>query len=173
MNLPDFSSSSVLVVGDIMLDTYWYGDVVRVSPEAPVPVTKVSREEVRIGGAGNVAINASSLGTSTTFLGVVGDDEEASTMHSILSEYCVEPLLLKDTRIKSINKLRVISRNQQLIRIDFEDTDFPFDKQNFLLRFKNALVNCNTVVISDYAKSSMSLANQLIDLCNKNCIPQL
>ena len=142
MNFPDFSSSSILVVGDIMLDTYWYGDVVRVSPEAPVPVTKVSREEVRIGGAGNVAINASSLGASTTFLGIVGDDEEASTMHSILSQYSVEPLLLKDTRIKSINKLRVISRNQQLIRIDFEDTDFPFDKQTFLLRFKKALDNC-------------------------------
>ena len=173
MNLPDFSTSSILVVGDIMLDTYWYGDVVHVSPEAPVPVTKVCKEEVRIGGAGNVAINASSLGASTTFLGIVGDDDEARIMHRILSEHSVNPMLIKDSRVKSTNKLRIISKNQQLIRLDFEDKILSFDKELFLSCFEKALQNCNIVIMSDYAKGSMSLANELISLCNQRNVPTI
>ena len=124
MNIPDFSNARVLVVGDVMLDRYWNGPVSRISPEAPVPVCRVVSEDIRLGGAGNVALNASSLGAQTTLLGLVGDDDISYDIEQLLHKYKVLSQLQHVPNSKTIAKLRILSRNQQLIRLDFED-DFP------------------------------------------------
>ncbi|MEP7101597.1 MAG: PfkB family carbohydrate kinase, partial [Burkholderiales bacterium] len=111
--------SRVLVVGDAMLDRYWFGAVDRISPEAPVPVVRVNREEERLGGAANVALNVKTLGAQATLLTVVGDDEPARKLRTLLEQQGVTALLGSDPKLYTIVKLRVIGRSQQLIRIDF------------------------------------------------------
>ena len=110
----------VLVVGDVMLDRYWFGDVERISPEAPVPVVKIARTEERPGGAANVARNAAALGASLTLLSVVGDDEPGSALERLLAADRVRTLFHRDPSLATTVKLRVIGRQQQLLRIDFE-----------------------------------------------------
>src|SRR5689334_15162823 len=114
------ATTRVLVVGDVMLDRYWFGDVERISPEAPVPVVHVSRTEERPGGAANVARNAASLGADVTLLSVVGDDEPGRALQRLLEAQHVRPRFQRDASFPTIVKLRVISRQQQLLRIDFE-----------------------------------------------------
>ena len=109
----------VLVVGDVMLDRYWYGTVERISPEAPVPVVRVDREEERLGGAANVALNVRTLGARATMLTVLGKDRAADTVRDLLNERGVDALVRSDPQLSTIVKLRVIGRAQQLIRIDF------------------------------------------------------
>ena len=111
----------VLVVGDVMLDRYWFGDVNRISPEAPVPVVKVGRTEHRLGGAANVARNAAALGASVELLSVVGDDEAGRCIETLLEEAGIASGLQRDASIETTVKLRVIGRQQQLLRIDFEN----------------------------------------------------
>jgi len=122
--LPDFSHARLLIVGDVMLDSYWYGPTGRISPEAPVPVVHVNKEEVRLGGAGNVAANTAALGVKTVLMGLVGEDEPANHMQQLLSERVIDAHLQTVKGSKTITKLRIISRQQQLIRLDFED-HFP------------------------------------------------
>src|SRR6478735_10978132 len=110
------AKARVLVVGDAMLDRYWHGAVERISPEAPVPVVKVSREEERIGAAANVAYNVATLGAQATFLGVVGDDEAGHKLESLLRQTGIATHLKRDPRLKTTVKLRVIGRQQQLLR---------------------------------------------------------
>src|SRR5512146_2483440 len=118
--LPDLSKARLLVVGDVMLDRYWFGDVSRISPEAPVPVVKVERTEERPGGAANVARNATALGARVTLLSVVGDDEAGVRLRELVEAEQVVASLHKDASIPTTVKLRVIGRQQQLLRIDFE-----------------------------------------------------
>ncbi|MDF3036492.1 MAG: rfaE1, partial [Paucimonas sp.] len=114
-------SPRVLVVGDVMLDRYWFGDVSRISPEAPVPVVRIERSEERLGGAANVARNAAALGAHAALLGVVGKDEPGDTVERLMEEMRIQSYLNRDETTPTIIKLRVIGRHQQLLRIDFEN----------------------------------------------------
>ena len=119
--LPDFSAGHLLVIGDVMLDRYWHGSTNRISPEAPVPVVKVEQDEFGAGGAGNVALNAASLGATAELVGLVGRDEAARLLRERLAAGGVACRLLEAPQHPTITKLRIISRHQQLIRLDFED----------------------------------------------------
>src|SRR5690606_19088975 len=123
MNLefPRFDSAQVLVVGDVMLDRYWYGNTSRISPEAPVPVVKVGNTEDRVGGAGNVALNIASLGAGASLVAIVGRDEAAASLRSRLDSAGIHCDFQVSDREPTITKLRVISRSQQLLRVDFEE----------------------------------------------------
>src|SRR5512134_2969165 len=115
------SACRVLVVGDAMLDQYWFGDVERISPEAPVPVVRVQRREERLGGAANVARNVASLGAHTALLTATGEDEAGRSVRRLLDEAQIEPLIHVDAHLSTIVKLRVIARQQQMVRIDFDN----------------------------------------------------
>ena len=120
-NREQFSKARLLVVGDVMLDRYWFGDTNRISPEAPVPIVQVGKIDERLGGAANVARNVAALGAKTTILGVVGNDESGKRVAELLKSSGVDSQLEVDSKVPTIVKLRVIARQQQLIRSDFEE----------------------------------------------------
>src|SRR3990167_6508574 len=122
LSVPDTSAARVLVVGDVMLDRYWFGEVSRISPEAPVPVVKVERTEERPGGAANVARNVAALGAGALLLSVVGAEEAGQSIARLMSAEGIEASLHEDADLSTTIKLRVIGRQQQLLRIDFEDS---------------------------------------------------
>ncbi|MEE9337849.1 MAG: bifunctional D-glycero-beta-D-manno-heptose-7-phosphate kinase/D-glycero-beta-D-manno-heptose 1-phosphate adenylyltransferase HldE [Methylococcaceae bacterium] len=164
MQLPNYSSGRVLVIGDLMLDRYWHGSTSRISPEAPVPVVHVSDDEQRAGGAGNVALNIAALGGKVSVLGFVGDDEPAQTLQSLLQDAGVLCLFetLKD--YPTITKLRVISRHQQLIRLDFEDGFHSVDNEKLLHQYHAEMMQANVVVLSDYGKGTLNQVEKYIKL---------
>ncbi len=165
MTLPAFDKARVLVVGDVMLDRYWFGDVHRISPEAPVPVLKVSRVEERPGGAANVARNIASLGAHCTLLSVVGADEAGDCLQRLLTEQGnVEALLHRDDSISTIVKLRAIARHQQLLRIDFETPPSHEVLQAKLADFRDKLPHCDVVILSDYGKGGLTHIAEMIRL---------
>jgi rfaE bifunctional protein kinase chain/domain len=145
----------ILVAGDVMLDRYWFGEVNRISPEAPVPIVRVERREDRLGGAANVARNAVALGLETGLLGVIGSDEAGRSVENLLRDVGIQSYLNHDEHISTIIKLRVIGRQQQLVRVDFEEK--PSDKtlQDKLTRFTSLLSDFDVVILSDYAKGSL------------------
>lgn len=146
----------VLVVGDVMLDRYWFGDVHRISPEAPVPVVKVERSDERLGGAANVARNAAALGAQTTLLSVVGDDEPGQTIKRLLEESGIRTSLHVDSAYKTTIKLRVIGRQQQLLRIDFEESPSHEVLTGKLEEFRRHLDDTDVVILSDYGKGGLT-----------------
>lgn len=161
--LPSFNKARILVVGDVMLDRYWFGDVHRISPEAPVPVLKVSRVEERPGGAANVARNIASLGAHCTLLSVVGADEAGDCLQRLLTEQGgVDALLHRDEGFSTIVKLRAIARQQQLLRIDFETPPSHEVLKAKLEEFKNKLPDCNVVILSDYGKGGLAHIAEMI-----------
>lgn len=163
--LPSFKGARVLVVGDVMLDRYWFGDVHRISPEAPVPVLKVSRVEERPGGAANVARNIASLGAHCTLLSVVGADEAGDCLQRLLTEQGgVDALLHRDEGFSTIVKLRAIARQQQLLRIDFETPPSHEVLQAKLVEFKGKLPDCDVVILSDYGKGGLAHIAEMIQL---------
>lgn len=170
---PEFSSASVLVVGDVMLDRYWSGKAGRISPEAPVPVVQVKNIEDRVGGAANVALNIARLGAKVTLLGVVGDDEEGRIIKQLLEVGGVHCQLIVDKTIRSICKLRIIARNQQLIRIDFEETPLAFDTAKLVSCFAELIAPHNVVVFSDYGKGTLAQVQELITIAKKQQIKVL
>ena len=145
----------ILVAGDVMLDRYWFGEVNRISPEAPVPIVRVERREERLGGAANVARNAVALGVETSLLGVIGEDEAGRNVESLLKEVGIRSYLNHDPSISTIIKLRVIGRQQQLIRIDFEEKPTEEILQDKLSRFNGLVADHDVIVLSDYAKGSL------------------
>lgn len=145
----------ILVAGDVMLDRYWFGEVNRISPEAPVPIVRVERREERLGGAANVARNAQALGISTGLLGVIGADEAGRNVEELLAAAGIQSYLNHDDAISTIIKLRVIGRQQQLIRIDFEERPTEKVLQDKLFRFTSLLADYEVIVLSDYAKGSL------------------
>jgi D-glycero-beta-D-manno-heptose-7-phosphate kinase len=150
------SSAYVIVAGDVMLDRYWFGDSNRISPEAPVPVVHVQRTRDVAGGAANVAINAANLGARITLLSVVGDDQDGRCLQSLLESGKVHCAFLRDASLQTTVKLRVISRNQQIVRADFEqrpDHELLFP---LVAQFREKLKSCNTVVFSDYGKGGLA-----------------
>lgn len=162
MKLPEFDQASVLVVGDLMLDRNWQGRTSRISPEAPVPVVHVDGVEDRAGGAGNVALNIAALGSRVTVMGYVGKDDAATSLQGLLEEVGVscqfEPLDDQPT----ITKLRVLSRHQQLIRLDFEKGFHDLPVEAMLASFKLALANHDVVILSDYDKGTLASVQQFI-----------
>jgi len=162
-----FKDAKILVVGDVMLDRYWFGDVERISPEAPVPVVLVGTKDERLGGAANVAINASSLGAQLCLMGVVGNDEPGHSVEAMLEKSGVRSRLLKDPNFPTTVKLRVIARQQQLVRIDFEERPSPEQLTTKLELFEQEYVNHDVVLFSDYGKGSLEHVAAMIALCKK------
>ena len=162
--LPDFSKARLLVVGDVMLDRYWFGEVNRISPEAPVPIVKVERTEERPGGAANVARNAAALGVRTVLLSVVGDDEAGRSLKTLVEGEGVNALLHKDASIDTTVKLRVLGRQQQLMRIDFETSPSHEVLLGKLAEYKTLLNDCDVVILSDYGKGGLTHIAQMISL---------
>ena len=153
----------VLVVGDVMLDRYWHGAVDRISPEAPVPVVRVSREEERLGGAANVALNVKMLGARVTLLTVVGSDEAATRLRALLEQQGIETCLGEDASLRTIVKLRVIGRSQQLLRIDFENEPDHEVLTQALDAFERELPQHDAVLFSDYGKGGLTHIVQMIE----------
>ncbi len=167
------AEARVLVVGDAMLDRYWFGAVDRISPEAPVPVVKVEREEERLGGAANVALNVKTLGAQATLLTVVGDDEPARTLRRLLEREGVATLLGSDPKLYTIVKLRVIGRSQQLIRVDFENQPEREVLAGMLADYERALPEHDAVLFSDYGKGGLTHIPRMIELARNAAIPVL
>ena len=162
-NPEQFAKTRLLVVGDVMLDRYWFGDTHRISPEAPVPVVQVGKVDERLGGAANVARNVAALGGHATILGVIGDDEPGQRVTQLLKASHVDSQLEVDSQVPTIVKLRVIARQQQLIRLDFEEP--PSDKAlaRKLERFEKSLADADVVILSDYGKGALDQVSLMID----------
>jgi D-beta-D-heptose 7-phosphate kinase/D-beta-D-heptose 1-phosphate adenosyltransferase len=173
MHIPSFESAKVLVVGDLMLDRYWHGATSRISPEAPVPVVHVNQNEERAGGACNVALNIATLGAQCTVMGLCGDDEAANTLESMLENAGVNSQFIRMPENATVTKLRVMSRHQQLMRLDFEDGFIGQDLSELEKAFAAQIQNHNIVVCSDYGKGCLRNVKRLIELCNEQNTPVL
>ena len=174
MRLPSFEQARVLVVGDVMLDRYWFGDVERISPEAPVPVLKVSRSEERPGGAANVARNIAALGAQATLLSVVGDDEAGRCLEGLLTgQGGVQALLHRDPGISTTVKLRAVARQQQLLRIDFETAPSHEVLNAKLADYRTRLAEADVVLLSDYGKGGLTHIAEMIRLARESGKPVL
>ena len=156
------SQARVLVVGDAMLDRYWFGAVDRISPEAPVPVVRVTREEERIGAAANVAYNIVTLGAKASLLTVVGDDEASHKLEALVAQTGIEPHFGRDAQLKTTVKLRVIGRQQQLIRLDFENTPKTEILASQSAAFAQLLPSHQAVLFSDYGKGGLAHVSDMI-----------
>lgn len=170
----EFSAQKVAVIGDVMLDTYWWGGVERISPEAPVPVVSLHHKEQRIGGAGNVALNTVSLGAETTLFSVTGDDDEADVLQSLLQQQHIDTkYVIKSSERITTNKIRIISRNQQMMRLDSEvSNDISDDDKQKLYNSFHAYVkryHPAVVIFEDYDKGVLSadIISSIISLCKE------
>jgi D-glycero-beta-D-manno-heptose-7-phosphate kinase len=159
---PRLDAVRLLVVGDVMLDRYWFGEVSRISPEAPVPVVRIERREERLGGAANVARNAAALGAHSGLLGVVGADEAGNQVELLLRDSSIHSYLKRDEAISTIIKLRVIGRQQQMVRIDFEDAPTETVLRDKLTHFNALLADYDVIVLSDYNKGSLVNVAEMI-----------
>jgi rfaE bifunctional protein kinase chain/domain len=161
-DIQQFQQARLLVVGDVMLDRYWFGDTERISPEAPVPVVHVSKMDERLGGAANVARNAASIGAQISILGVVGDDEPGRRIEELLKSQGVKSFLQRDPSLPTTVKLRVVARQQQLIRLDFEQAPTHEALLNKLEQFQALLTDVDAVIFSDYGKGGLTHVTQMI-----------
>ncbi len=165
--LPSFDGARVLVVGDVMLDRYWFGEVSRISPEAPVPVIKVERSEERPGGAANVARNAAALGASVSLLSVVGKDEAGDALERLIREERVTAVLYRDHTISTTIKLRAVARQQQLLRIDFENQPNHELLKHTLGDFASMAAEADVVILSDYGKGGLTHIGRMIEIARQ------
>src|SRR6185437_14077825 len=172
-----FSKMKVAVIGDVMLDTYWWGNVERISPEAPVPVVAVTKKEQRIGGAGNVALNIQELGAYVALLTILGDDEDGGQLKKLLTEKNIDTRFILESRNRiTTNKIRIISRNQQMMRLDAEiinDIDERDEEklQNQIEKFITSQIP-DVVILEDYNKGILTknIITNTIEFCKKNSI---
>ncbi|MBX9849834.1 MAG: D-glycero-beta-D-manno-heptose-7-phosphate kinase, partial [Rhodocyclaceae bacterium] len=164
MKIPTTTATRVLVVGDVMLDRYWFGDVSRISPEAPVPVVKVEKVEERPGGAANVARNCAALGAKTALLSVVGADEAGQSLARLMSSAGISASLHEDAQLSTTVKLRVLGRQQQLLRIDFENSPTHEVLKAKLAEFESRLPDTDVVILSDYGKGGLTHIGEMIRL---------
>ena len=171
--LERFSRARVLVVGDVMLDRYWFGDVSRISPEAPVPVVLVGKTEERPGGAANVARGVATLGAHCALLSVTGDDEPGRRLDRLLQEEGVQTILHRDAAIATTVKMRVVARQQQLLRIDFETTPSHEVLLSKLSDFAELLKVADLVILSDYGKGGLKHIESMIEQCRRAGKPVL
>lgn len=171
--LPNFSQASILVVGDIMLDRYWFGETGRISPEAPVPVVNIKQIDERPGGAGNVALNIKALGAPTTLIGITGADEAGKTLIQQLTTAHINHDIQQLKPIPTITKLRIISRHQQLMRLDFEEKFPAYSPEKLIQAYKKHLKTAKLVILSDYNKGTLHCAQELIQCARAAHIPVL
>ena len=171
--LPPFDRARVLVAGDVMLDRYYHGATSRISPEAPVPVVRVESREERPGGAANVALNIAALGGSVELVGLTGRDEAAAALAAKLEAARVRCAFQAVEDAPTITKLRVLSRHQQLIRLDFEDEFDGYDGVSLVEAFQDGLARCDVALLSDYAKGALRDAPRLIELAREARKPVL
>lgn len=167
------ANAHVLVVGDVMLDRYWYGAVERISPEAPVPVVRVTREEERNGGAANVACNVITLGAQASLLTVVGDDEASHKLEALVANTGIQPYFGRDADLKTTVKLRVIGRQQQLLRMDFENTPRTELLASQTATFNDLLPKHQAVLFSDYGKGGLAHVSDMIARARAAGVPIL
>jgi len=174
IDLSSLAKSKVLVIGDVMLDNYISGNTGRISPEAPVPVVHIKENYQRPGGAANVSLNIAALGAKAILLGLIGDDDNGRKLQQELCDRGVDARLMICPDAKTISKLRVISRNQQLIRLDTEDGFARVDHQNFLEQTIIASEEADVLVLSDYNKGTLRpILKALLDHCKAKKIPVL
>jgi len=166
-------TTRVLIVGDVMLDRYWFGDVERISPEAPVPVVKIARTDERPGGAANVARNAAALGAQVSLISVIGDDEPGRSLERLLAADHVRTSLHRDAALPTTVKLRVIGRQQQLLRIDFETMPSNTALDAKLADFERTLPDFDVVVLSDYGKGGLAHIARMIERARARGTPVL
>ena len=173
ITLPDFEKARVLVVGDVMLDRYWSGPTGRISPEAPVPVVKVEHNEERPGGAANVALNVAALGAGSLLLGLTGQDEAAAALSDKLTSVGVKSDFVAVANFPTITKLRILSRNQQLLRLDFEEGFHAVDPEPLLAKMRALLPEVDVVILSDYGKGALESVRQMIAMARAAKVPVL
>lgn len=173
LTMPRFDRAQVLVVGDVMLDRYWVGGTSRISPEAPVPVVKVNGVDDRPGGAGNVALNIAALGSGASLISVVGKDEAADALRTRLESVGIHTDFQVSADKPTITKLRVLSRHQQLLRMDFEEIFAPEDSDSFLAKAQQRLPLMGAMILSDYAKGSLQDVQGLIQAARAANVPVL
>jgi D-glycero-beta-D-manno-heptose-7-phosphate kinase len=173
MKMQALAEARVLVVGDVMLDRYWFGDVSRISPEAPVPVVKVGRTEERLGGAANVARNIAAVGAQTALLSVAGRDEAGDAIQSLLDAASISGQLHRDANLATTIKLRVIGRQQQLLRVDFETEPGHEVLAAKLADFEARLSSTGAVILSDYGKGGLKHIERMIALARASGKPVL
>jgi len=173
VDFPVFKQGKVLVVGDVMLDRYWHGATQRISPEAPVPIVNINHDEYRPGGAANVALNIASLGGIVSLSGITGNDEAEKILQTKLSSLSINCHFIQQSSKPTITKLRVMSRHQQLIRLDFEQSFSEIDKLPLQQCVAALLAEHNLLLLSDYSKGTLSDIQSLIQLANQHNIPVL
>ncbi|MBV8658429.1 MAG: D-glycero-beta-D-manno-heptose-7-phosphate kinase [Burkholderiales bacterium] len=157
------AGARILIAGDVMLDRYWFGDVERISPEAPVPVARIGRSEERAGGAANVARNIAAIGAQATLLSVVGDDEAGASLERLMQESGIKTSLHRDASITTTVKIRVIARQQQLLRLDFEYNPSHEVLTGILDEYQAALAEHDVVILSDYGKGGLTHVTRMIE----------
>jgi D-beta-D-heptose 7-phosphate kinase/D-beta-D-heptose 1-phosphate adenosyltransferase len=170
--IPDFSSVRIVVAGDAMLDEYWFGEAARISPEAPVPVVRAGTTEQRAGGAANVALNVAALGARSRLVAAIGADERGKALAEHLEARSVECRFVRSRTLPTIHKLRVLARNQQLIRLDSEQS-FASCAAELAKLFAEAIAGTDAVVLSDYGKGTLDRARELIEECRRRKVPVL
>ena len=173
VDIPAFEKARVLVVGDIMLDRYWYGPTQRISPEAPVPIVKIHQDEDRPGGAANVALNIASLNGHVTLLGITGEDEASITVQTQLAAMKINCQFIQSAAHPTITKLRILSRNQQLLRLDFEESFAELDKKQLVDQTEALIAQHDLLLLSDYNKGTLSDVQALIKIANAHNVPVL
>ncbi|MGN0894950.1 MAG: D-glycero-beta-D-manno-heptose-7-phosphate kinase [Succinivibrio sp.] len=166
-------TGKVTVIGDVMLDSYWKGPSNRISPEAPVPVVRITDKENRAGGAANVALNICALGAESFLVGIVGEDRNAEILEKIVRQNGVKPNFILSRDNPTITKLRILSRNQQLLRLDFEGALTDINEDTVLSTFEESAKQSKVVIFSDYGKGSLASVRQMINIANKNSIISL
>ena len=168
MNPEQLAHARVLIVGDVMLDRYWFSAVERISPEAPVPVALVQREQDRLGGAANVALNAATLGAQTTLLSVVGADDTGHRLAHLIGESPIRSALRQVPGMRTTLKLRVVARQQQLLRMDFESTPDHEVLAELLERYEQELPLHDVVLLSDYGKGGLTHVGRMVELARQH-----
>ena len=167
------SSHRVLVVGDVMLDRYWFGDVERISPEAPVPVVRIQRKEERLGGAANVARNMTAIGGRAGLLAVIGNDEAGHILTTLLKDSGIDSQIYTDADFATTVKLRIIGRKQQMMRLDFENQPKSEVLLKHLDHYRALLADYDLIVLSDYGKGGLAHIAQMIEMARQAGKPVL
>jgi len=173
LDFPNVENVQVVIAGDVMLDKYWFGSVERISPEAPVPVIAVSDSESRPGGAANVACNVSTLGARATLCGLIGDDAAGLELEGMLQTFGITTEMTRDPGYSTIEKLRLVARNQQLLRADFEKLPSPEIAGSLVGKVLEQLSNADVLIISDYAKGALVDPATLISMANSASVPSV
>lgn len=168
-----FNQAKVLVLGDVMLDRYWFGSTNRISPEAPVPVVKVQDNEDRAGGAANVAMNIAALNVPVTLHGLVGQDDAGKALDSLLNKHRIQNHCVALTTHPTITKLRILSRHQQLLRLDFEEGFQNVESDELLAKLQSEITAYGALILSDYGKGTLNQVQQMIQIARKAAVPVL